>query len=316
MWPPLRSRDDGDGSVGPGHETSGESLLVEVSADEGEFALAGVCVVPGGVRVEGAIEAVAEALEDELVGHALDVEDALVAEEVIVREEVEELVEPGVEEGDVDGADEGDGDGGEGRVVPPRSEWRGRVVARTVVEKLRVDLLEDAMHREAVRPDDEGGVDPAAHGSRDSRARVEAGDELLDVGEARLVDQVRLVDDDAIGEENLVDLRLGDEVLGVDHGRDAVYAKASPELAIDAEDAGDGDRRRQARGLDQDRVDVVAEALQGPVQPAEPGAARTPLDALDHGARRVDQILVDADLAELVLDHRTSPLGRPNHVVH
>jgi hypothetical protein len=96
------------------------------------------------------------------------------------------------------------------------------------------------------------------------------------------------------------------DVLGVHHGDDAVQPELALHLVVDEEGLGHRAGVGHARGFDEDVVELVPafhQVAEDADQVAAPGAADATvvhLEDLFLGAD--DQLLVDADLAELVLD--------------
>ena len=127
-----------------------------------------------------------------------------------------------------------------------------------------------------------------------------------------LGDEIDLVEDDHVGEGDLV-LGLGrvlqpvGEPLGIGHRHHRVEAGGVGDVLVHEEGLRDGGRIGEAGGLDDDGVELSL-ALHQPVEDADQVAAHGAADAavvhLEHflvGAD--DELVVDADLAELVDDH-------------
>ena len=125
-------------------------------------------------------------------------------------------------------------------------------------------------------------------------------------------DQVGLVDDDDVGEGDLV-LRLRRvaqalaQPLGVGDGHHRVEPRRAAHVLVDEEGLGDRRRIGEAGRLDDDRVELALAPHQ-PFDDADQVAAHGAADAavvhLEHflvGAD--DELVVDADFAELVDDH-------------
>ena len=146
----------------------------------------------------------------------------------------------------------------------------------------------------------------------DLRQPVEAAHLALDLGEFRAADQVRLVQQHHVGEGQLrialVAVQVLQHVLGVDQGDDGVQAQLVLHLVVHEK----GLRHRtgigHAGGLDDDVVELVLAPHQAPEdadQVATHGAADAAvvhLEDLFVGLHH--QLVVDADLAVFVLDHR------------
>ena len=124
--------------------------------------------------------------------------------------------------------------------------------------------------------------------------------------------QIGLVEHDAVGEGDLL-LGLGGvmevqgDVLGVDEGDDAVEAEALLDLVVAEEGLRDGARIGEAGGLDQHVVELVPalhQLTEDPDEVAPDGAAEAPVVHLEDLLVGLDdEFIVDADLAEFVLDH-------------
>ena len=101
--------------------------------------------------------------------------------------------------------------------------------------------------------------------------------------------------------------RRADEPLGVGHGDDRVEPRRLLHVLVDEEGLGHRAGIGQAGGLDDDGVEpalALHQALDDADQVAAHGAADAAVVHLEHflvGAD--DQVVVDADLAELVDDH-------------
>jgi hypothetical protein len=96
-------------------------------------------------------------------------------------------------------------------------------------------------------------------------------------------------------------------VLGVDHGGDAVELRLGLDVFVDEEGLGHRAGIGQAGGLDDDGVEAAL-ALHQPRQHPDQVAAHRAADAAvvhleDFFVGADDQVVVDADLAELVDDH-------------
>jgi hypothetical protein len=95
-------------------------------------------------------------------------------------------------------------------------------------------------------------------------------------------------------------------VLGVDHRGDAVELGLGADVLVDEEGLGDGPGSARPRGLDDDRVEAALALHQARTHPDQVAAHRAADAAVVHledlfvGAD--DQVVVDADLAELVDD--------------
>ena len=126
------------------------------------------------------------------------------------------------------------------------------------------------------------------------------------------VNQINLVDDDDVREGDLrcgflavVELQLG--MFRIDQGYDAVQVERLAGLVVDEERLRHRARVCQSGGLDQDPVELVApldQVSQDADQVASHGAADAAVVHLEDFFVGIDhQLLIDADLAKLVLDH-------------
>eukprot|EP00630_Chrysocystis_fragilis_P006225 CAMPEP_0197388698 /NCGR_PEP_ID=MMETSP1165-20131217/1214_1 /TAXON_ID=284809 /ORGANISM="Chrysocystis fragilis, Strain CCMP3189" /LENGTH=417 /DNA_ID=CAMNT_0042914049 /DNA_START=325 /DNA_END=1574 /DNA_ORIENTATION=- len=300
-----------------GKEALLEFVVVEVAADEDEATLAGLAFLPGVVAVEAALEEHVDALEDELVVHADDGEEALVPKEVLALGD-EDAVDEGLEAVDVDLALELEADGGDGRVV---------LVLAVGVEKLGVHR-DDALEREGLDAEEELWVDLRLLRAVDGCLAVDGLDLLLDLAQDGLVDQVDLVEENAVREGDLLD-RLVLDALGldlvevlhrvgrVDYGHDAVEPVQDLDVVVDEEGLGDRGRVGKARRLDDNCVELreplAPEILQDLDQVAPHRAAHASVHHLHDLvlAALLQNAVVDSHLAELVLDHgEFEPMSR------
>ena len=178
------------------------------------------------------------------------------------------------------------------------------------LQEIRLEI-EDAVEVEGVAAEHLRQRDGAALGLVHARIGIDAADARLDVAQLLGRHQVGLVDEDHVGEGDLV-LGLGRvlepvlEPLGVGDR----HHRVEPGLAADVlvHEEGLRHRRRvgQAGGLDDDAVELALAPHQ-PVDDAHEVAAHGAADAavvhLEHflvGAD--DEVVVDADLAEFVDD--------------
>ena len=149
-------------------------------------------------------------------------------------------------------------------------------------------------------------------GIQDLGHRVHGTHLTLQLGQFVGRHQIGLVEHDAVGEGDLL-LGLGGvvevqgDVLGVDEGDDAVEAEALLDLVVAEEGLRDGARIGEAGGLDQHVVELVPalhELAEDPDEVAPDGAAEAPVVHLEDLLVGLDdEFVVDADLAEFVLDH-------------
>ena len=136
-------------------------------------------------------------------------------------------------------------------------------------------------------------------------------DLALDLLELVLAHQIGLVEQDHVGEGDLLLrlvalLELAEEVLGVDHGDDGVEPGTGLDLVVGEEGLRHRARVGQAGGLDQDAVELVLalhQAFEDADEVAAHGAADAAVVHLEHFLVGVHhEVVVDAELAELVLD--------------
>lgn len=145
-------------------------------------------------RVERTLEEHVDALEKVLVLHALDGEESLVAEQVRAHLD-EEGVDEGLKAVDVDLTLELEAEGGDGRVV---------FVIAVGIEELWIHG-NDAVKRKGLDVEELARINLRLRRADDGRLVVDALDLLLDVLEGRLLDQVDLVEENAVGEGHLFD---------------------------------------------------------------------------------------------------------------
>ena len=140
---------------------------------------------------------------------------------------------------------------------------------------------------------------------------IDAADARLDFGEFGRRHEVRLVQENDVGEGDLAfrfrrvlqprgePFRIGDRDDGVEPGRGA-------DIGVDEEGLGDGGRIGETRRLDDDRIEFAA-PLHQPLEDADEIAAHGAADAAvvhleDFLVGADDELVVDADFAELVDD--------------
>ena len=148
-------------------------------------------------------------------------------------------------------------------------------------------------------------------GAVDLRDRVDRVQAFLQRGEFGRGDEVGLVEDDDVGEGDLLHglrrvVEVEEDVLGVDERHDGVEGELLLHLRVAEEGLGDGGGVGEAGGLDEDGVEPVL-ALHQPGEDAEEIAADGAADAAivhleDLLVGLDDELVVHADLAELVLD--------------
>ena len=180
------------------------------------------------------------------------------------------------------------------------------------LQELRLDV-EDAVEIEGVAPQHLVERDLRLLGAMELRIRIDAADARLDLAQLGLGDEVGLVDQDHVGEGDLVlglrrvlqtilqEFRIRNRHHGVELG---------PAADVLIHEEGLRHRRRigEAGGLDDDGVQLVG-ALHQPADDADQvaahGAADAPVVHLeDLFVDADDELLIDPDLAELVLDDR------------
>ena len=179
------------------------------------------------------------------------------------------------------------------------------------LEEIRVEG-EDAVEIEGTAVEDLVDRNGAALGPVDHRMRVDRADAPLDFGELVRRDEVGLVEEDHVGEADLL-LGLGrvtealDQVLGVGDRDHRVELR--PRLHLVVHEEGLGDRRRvgEAGGLDEDAIEPAG-TLHQPLDDADQVAAHRAADAaivhfVDLLVGFDDEVVVDADLAEFVDHH-------------
>ena len=184
------------------------------------------------------------------------------------------------------------------------------IVTVAGVEEFRLDL-EDAIQIERAAFQHVRQRDLAALGAVQFCVRVDAADAGLDFGEFGLGDEVGLVQHDDVGEGDLVlgfrrILQAVAQPFGVGDGDDRIEPGVLLHVLVDEEGLRHRGRIGQARGLDDDGVELAL-ALHQAVEDADEVAAHGAADAaivhLEHflvGAD--DEVVVDADLAEFVDD--------------
>ncbi|ABA50312.1 hypothetical protein BURPS1710b_0388 [Burkholderia pseudomallei 1710b] len=183
-------------------------------------------------------------------------------------------------------------------------------------EEVRIDL-ELRVQVEAAQVEDLLDVRIAEVHDLDRRLRVHVQQAVLELGHRLVVDEVRLRDEQAIGEADLalhdfvlVELRV--RMLRVDERDDRVEQEFVGDLAVDEERLRDRARIREARRLDHHAVEVerAVALFRGEVgERAREVAANRAADAavahLDDLLGRIldEDLVVDVLFAELVFDH-------------
>src|SRR5262249_29803866 len=171
--------------------------------------------------------------------------------------------------------------------------------------------VEDAIKVKGISPEHFQQRDPAALGGVQPRIGIDAADVRLDVGKLIRLHQVGLVDQDHVGEGDLV-LGLGRvlepvlEPFGVGDGHDRVKLGLAAHILVHKERLSDRRRVGEAGGLDNDGVELALaphQAIDDAHEIAAHGAADAAVVHLEHflvGAH--DQVVVDADFTKLVDD--------------
>ena len=142
---------------------------------------------------------------------------------------------------------------------------------------------------------------------------IDRADAALDLGKLVRRDEIRLVEDDDVGEGDLA-LRLRRilqpirQPLGIGHRHHRIEARGFHDILVDEEGLRDRGRIGETGGFHDDRVELAAAAHQA-LDDADEVAPHRAADAavvhLEHFLVRADdELVVDADLAELVDDHR------------
>src|SRR5262249_52073926 len=308
-------------------EAGPDLLFRQLLADEHDAALALLAVLPGALVI--AVEDHVHALEHEALGIVLEREDALGTQD---RRPVfgDELLDPGEEPVGVE------------RLVGLQRQRLHvlvvivlePVVARIVIvvvvvavmmivvlimvmivtvlafEERRLDV-EDAVEIEGIAAEHLGQGNGAALCLVQPRILVDGADARLDLGELVPADEVGLVEQDDVGEGDLV-LRFGGvleafaQPFGVRDGDHGVELGAPVDVAVGEDRLRDRRGVGEAGGLADDGVELALPAHQ-PVDDADEVAAHGAADAavvhLEHlFVRTDDEVVVDADLAEFVDD--------------
>src|SRR5712691_52045 len=303
-----------------GFKTFADAILGQVAADEHDPALALLAGLPRALVV--AVEDHVDALEHEPRGVVLERQDALGAQDVraVLGDEVlhpwEELV--GIE-----------------RLVGPQRDrlhllvvivlepvaMAAIVTVAMIVTVVAVLMLlaveeggldvENAVEVEGVAAEHLGQRHRATLGAVQLGVGIDAAHAHLDLAQLLRPDQVRLVDQDHVGERDLV-LRLRGileavlEPPGVGHGDDRVELGLAAHRLVHEEGLGDRGRIGEPGGLHDDGVEPALaphQAVDDAHEVAAHGAADAAVVHLEHFLVGADhQLVVDADLAELVDD--------------
>src|SRR6476620_2187487 len=184
------------------------------------------------------------------------------------------------------------------------------VVAIIGVEERRLNL-ENTIEIEGIAAEDFADVDLGAFGAMQPRVRIEPADPRLEFDQFVRRHQVGLVDQDDIGEGDLVlcfrcVLETIRQPLGVCDRYDRVQLEPRTDSLVREECMCDRRRICKPGRLHDDFGDFSFsphQSVDDPLDVASHGAADTPIVHLEHFFVGVDhQLVVDADLAELVDD--------------
>ena len=183
---------------------------------------------------------------------------------------------------------------------------RPRRFEERVVERQRPFEVESAQAQHALER--YVGVAAVDHRSRGADTAYPP----LDALERGRIDQVDLVEQDDVGERDLLErdrtaLQLLLDVTRIDQRHDRVKRVMLLEFLVDEERLRHGPRVGEPGGLDQHRIEAIAPLAQLAQDPDQVAAHRA-ADAAVAGFEDLlvgadDQLVIDADLAELVFDH-------------
>jgi hypothetical protein len=179
------------------------------------------------------------------------------------------------------------------------------------LQELGIDFL-GPFQVEAPHVQDAVQRDSAVPGPADGGDGVDAADSRLERVEVPRGDEVGLVEEDDVGKRDLLHrlitgVEVRPDVLCIHDRHDGVEPEVAAHLVVGEEGLGNRGRVREAGRLDQDTVEAVL-ALEEPSEDPDQVPAHRAADAavvhlkellvpLDH------ELVVHADLAELVLDH-------------
>lgn len=186
------------------------------------------------------------------------------------------------------------------------------MVVMALLKEMRI-VFERALQVEGALIEHASEIDARAAGLVDAGGRVDGADDILDHIKFFRGHEVALVDDDDIGEGDLVlglaaVLQAQRQVLGIDEGDDGVELGLGAHVIIHEEGLGDRHWIGKARRFDDDAVEAAGTAHQA-FDDADQVAAHRATDAaivhlVDFLVRLDDQVVVDADFAEFIDDDR------------
>ncbi len=186
------------------------------------------------------------------------------------------------------------------------------MVVMVMIEEMRI-VFQRALEIEGALIEHAGEIDAGAAGLVDAGRRVDGADDILDLRQFFRRHEVGLVDQHDVGKGDLVFglaavLEAQRQVLGVDEGDHGVELGLGAHVVVHEEGLGDRHRIGKARGLDDDAVEAAGAAHQA-FDDADQVAAHRAADAavvhlVDLFVGLDDEVVVDADLAELVDDDR------------
>ncbi len=186
------------------------------------------------------------------------------------------------------------------------------MVRIVVVEEARI-VFQRPFEIECALVQNLGEIDARAGGGIDAGRGVDGAHDVLDAMQFVMADEVGLVDDDDVGKGDLVlglatVLQTQRQVLRVDQGDHGIEFGLGAHVVVHEEGLGDRHRIGKAGGLDDDAVETAGAAHQA-FHHADQVAAHGAADAavvhlVDLFVRLDDQVVIDADLAELVDDDR------------
>ncbi len=164
----------------------------------------------------------------------------------------------------------------------------------------------------ASRPNTWGEIDTTALRSVNRRIGVDGSDTTLDRCEAGRIDKIDLVDENDVGERELVlrfrrPIDLFEKMAGAGDGDDGVELGLAAGILIDKERLRHRRRICEPRGLDDDPVEGSAaphQSLDDTNEVAPNRAANAAVVHIENLFVRIDdKLVVDTDLSEFVHDH-------------